>query len=226
MITDPGFGDDGWRDYHNLLAELHRRYESAFINCTWQQTRDRIGSFFAQMPHHHRMLVYENADLAGWADLRINDPGSDTQTGFFICDFLTDAPEQEMAEAIGKHILVLAGRYKMETIHSFSPSERLSRIVDWWRPRLMGSIMRYRLYRNKANMDAILQWVDEIPRQNPSLRLELFKTIPDKYIERYVELYGRFIEDMPTEDSEQMPFSTTVEEVRQQEKWRSENDAY
>ena len=57
MITDPGFGDDGWRDYHNLLAELHRRYESAFINCTWQQTRDRIGSFFAQMPHHHRMLV-------------------------------------------------------------------------------------------------------------------------------------------------------------------------
>lgn len=225
-ISDPAFDDDDWRAYSNLMAELHRRYKSTFVNTTWQETRERVGSYFRQMPDHYRMMINMGTEMVGWADLRINNPGSESQTGSFISDVMPESPSRELADAVGREVAELAGKYGLETLHSFTSASRITRLIEWWQPHQIGTTVRYQLYRDKANMDAISKWLEDVPGQNPSLRLDLFKTIPDAHIERYLELFERFIREMPSEESGEMPFSLTVDEVRRQEKWRGENNAY
>ena len=227
-LDDPSVTDEQWQEYYRLLEQLYEKYLSPMARDGWQATRDRIQSSFRLQTGHNKLVVYDGEKMIAWIGLRIVDLGTPNAQGLFSGDAIAEPLPPEFAQVCAPElarILKEANCERALMIGSTSRSDDIGRALHGER---LGTVEKYRLYRDKANYEVMDRWLTEIPQQNHNLAPIFFEFVPEEHEVRFAELMGLFVNDMPTATDRKTgsKHSFTVEEGRSQAIWRRANNVH
>ncbi|MDH3890525.1 MAG: hypothetical protein OEV49_05525 [candidate division Zixibacteria bacterium] len=225
-ITDPSFTDQRWQAYYALMETLHEKYDSSMAKVGWVQTKERFLSLMDSDPDYYRFVLFDQQTAVGWADLNVMSPNTPDQCVSVRVDSVYEDASGEFERIVAAEFLRLLHECKSHSAHIMATTRRISNIARRWSGTELNRLDRFRLIRKKANTSLMKSWLDDIPRQNPALRLEFYPEIPDQHLITHTNLFIRYMHEMPTERESDKQFKMTIDEVRQDREWRRQNNAY
>ncbi|MCK4572908.1 MAG: hypothetical protein KAU36_00990 [candidate division Zixibacteria bacterium] len=225
-IRNAAFSEEHWRSYFDLLVKIKVRFKTMLSSRSWEQMRDRVASFCEMDEGFHPMVVSDGDEIIGWGQLWVRDTDAPEPAGDISLDAYYDEIPRKFVHRVASEIEPLMKHHGCIRAHSMTESQRISDAIRMWRPRELNRVDRFRLYRKKANLEAIDHWLKTIPAANSDLRLELFDPVPEEHLPAYVETFERFINEMPTEREELQPYRITIESARKQTEWRQKNNVH
>ncbi len=220
------FDDECWVKHYDLLSKLRQDHGCRYSESGWQEFRDRVLAFMETTPDYYRFVVLDSERIMAWAEVRIRHAGTDLQGAYFLYDGLFDKVPRELASTIGTEVARYLEQYTLSSAFSMLSSQRLADMPRLWGGTELNRIDRFLLKREKANREVIERWLEKYPRENPNLRLEFCKTIPERHLERYAATFTDFLREMPDSSNRGMPFLMDAEDVRKQEKLRNKSNSY
>ncbi len=225
-IADPSFTDQHWQAYYSLMETLLEKYQTAMARVGWEQTRERFLSLMKSDKEYYRFVIFDNQTAVCWADLKIMAPGTPGQNVFVrVESTYEDAPE-EFERILAAEYLRLLRKHDSASAHIMAPTQRISAIARHWNGTELNRFDQFRLSRAKANTSLMKSWLENIPRDNPDLRLEFFSPMPEEHMVVHTESFVRYIKEMPTERESEGQFQMTVEEARKDIEWRRNNNMH
>lgn len=215
--------DDLWKDYYDLLQVLSREFGSDRVGGGWKRMRDRLESFRETNPTYDRWVVTDDSDPVAWANFRIHEDARGRNLGYIHMDSILDPVPEPVIRIVAETLKSKFAECESPLGYIMTASERISRVARAWGANEESVLYRYRLHRDDAKVELMREWLSTIPQRHPDIRIEFHDHIPDHLVERFCELYTRFIADMPSEKETEVEHSVSPEEWRRQAKWREKN---
>ncbi len=219
-LTDPAFDDVMWRRHFELMAELHRRHGASFTRTSWQDHKTRVLSLAEKEKTWRRFVVIDNDRMVGWGDNLIRHDGSPNRVGRLGVDAVYDAIPDEFARVVAREVKCSLLEFDCPRTYILTESQRISNVFRRYSARELNRIDLWVLKREKANVALMKQWSEEAPRANPALRLQFWDGLPEERLQRYVDLFKQFVDDMPKDGESGIPFGMTSEELGRNLEWR------
>ena len=219
-IDDPSFTDDNWQGYYTLMELLHDKYRGRFARSNWQDFKRVHLEFIRNEECFRRFTVFDNDKITGWASLRVLNKGTLQQVAYFMCDAAYDEIPEGFSRAMAAELVRIMPQHDCKSAAFMALAERIARVGDVWGVEKLGQINRFRLYRDKANDALMEKWLQEIPAENPDLRIEFHEAVPEEYVEQYAETFTQFLNEMPAERRRSEPYHLSPASVRRQIEFR------
>ncbi len=223
-VTDPGFLDTHWRAYNRLLEMLHKKYNSFHNRQSWEKKKRQILSIYEMDITQHRFIIFDNEKVTGWMDFYMQNVGMDSEFAFVGFDGLYDNYPDTFSRLLVATLIQLLDKYNCTNVYIMSSCQRGSRIVKDWGANEVCLFNRYELPRKKVNENLLYKWIHDGEKANPDLALKFFAEFPDEILIPYISLMSQCLNDMPRENDSITQFLPTLDEFRQQIKWRQENN--
>jgi hypothetical protein len=225
-VDDPSFTERHWQSLYALMVDLRDHYQNPLYSASWSQLREHTLAYARTHAIYGRFVVLQNEDAVGWVDLRV-EPGADGRpVGYLNFDLLHEPPEREFIRVSAVALAALMERHDCERGHVMATASRTSRLAEAWGGTRLNRIDRYRLLRRRANHDLIHQWLVDFPLRFPDLELSFFDTVPERYLDVYIKLFRQFIDEMPKEREDAIPWMLDAGLIRRQEATRKQVRAH
>ncbi len=215
--------DDLWENYYDLLQVLWRQFGSDRVGGGWERMRERLTSFRETNPTYDRWVVLDGSEPVAWANFRIHEDAGGRNVGYIHMDSTHDPVPEPVIRIVAETLKSRFSECNTALGFIMTAGERISQVALAWGAKEESVLHRYRLHRDDANVDLMREWLSKIPEQNPDIRVEFHDHISDHLVERFCELYTRFIADMPSEKETEVEHAVSPEEWRRQAKWREKN---
>jgi len=218
-IDSPEFTDRRWQKCQNLMSELRRKYNSFFPQTSWQDLKKQQLSVVQSIDYQHRYAVFDNSDAVGWVVIGGRDIGGEEPSLYSFMDARFDTIPLDFSKVVAAEAVKLLEKYDLPKLEYDSSTKRMSGVALHWNATQLNILNRYQLVRAEANHAEIENWLHTIPTDNSNLTLRFFTTIPDEYLERFVELFSLFLNQMPKEKKDSPRYNISLAEIREYDDW-------
>ena len=225
-IDSPEFTDRHWQKCQRMLSELRRKYNSFFPESSWQDLKKQQLSAVTSLDNQHRYAVFDDSDAVGWVIMGGRNIGRDESSLYSFMDARYDKIPPEFSKVVAAETVRLLEKYDLPELEYVSNTKRMSRVAVHWNAKQLNILNRYRLVRAEANHTEIENWLHTIPTDNSNLNLRFFNTIPDEYLERFVELFSLFLNQMPKEKKDRKKYNITMDEIKNYDDWRRKHNRH
>jgi len=222
-VTDDDFTDKLWKMYFDVVMSIKKKYRLPASATNWEEFKKRILTYLEKEKDCRRYAVLDNGRQVGWIDIMGQNMRTENQRVYagFNADF--DKIPEEISKLAAGRIAEYMEDYNCSKVFSTVHDKRLETVVRSWNGEQLSQFNEYVLYRDKADMARLKKWMDEIPLRHKDLSIKFYEEIPDEYLESFARLLEATLYDMPEEREGGMNFHVDVKELKDQSRWRKEN---
>ncbi|MBU0985306.1 MAG: hypothetical protein KKA42_15635 [candidate division Zixibacteria bacterium] len=224
-LNEEAVTDAHWRAYFAMFEELRRRYGAISLLADWQHLKRRVMVRAKEDPLHRCSVFCENGRPTGWIELAVRWGGGPESPSSVSYDVSHAEAPQWYISAAGAELARMLTEQGKRRAHCMTQSNRMSDVARAWGGDELNGIDRYRLYRDRVDETVIDRWLAEGTSRNPDLRLQFFSRVPEEHINRYCELYVRFIAEMPTDHDDGLPVTFNRDDLGQRESLNRKQNA-
>jgi RimJ/RimL family protein N-acetyltransferase len=225
-LDAPELTDGLWQRYFDFLAMMRDRHQAQLHATTWQELKTRIQAFKRSGESFDDLLFMRNGEIVGWLNLMVRRSDQQGVMAFASFDTLFESIPVDYAAFTAAEMMRLLERRERTSARCMTTNSRASNLAAAWGARRQSRVDRYRLMRAKANITLMEQWLRAFPERFPRYRICFFETVPDEYVDRYIDLMRQFIADMPKEHEDDEPFVLDRENLRRMEEARQAAGAH
>lgn len=223
-ISDPDFTDDIWQEYFLLLQRLQRKYKLNLTNTDWKDLKRKYLQSVGDSNKFRHLLFFHGNTPFLFIEYYINNQNTPGQNVFFGAHGDFERIDSDLLKMIiDWYIFEFESRHITESFATIF-NEHIWRLVESIGANYLTRQDQYYLYHDRANSETMRNWLNDIPRNNPDLRIELFTDFPESLLPDFVEHFNRGLKAMPHEETGGNPYHVTVEEFREHAEKNKKNN--
>jgi hypothetical protein len=213
-MTEPEFDNSQWSAYFEFLTLLKEKHNFLMTSRSAEETKTRFMMRKKMNPLFYFHAVYDRERIIAFFDILLSQDNRSQTVGSIMVDTTCETPLPELSELLRKRIVTILKEHDCPKVYCMAANKRSSRLMASLGVHPESKIERFILNRSYANTEIIESWLNRFPELYPDLKLSLVTTIPDKYIDDYVDLYNQFIREMPSEKKLEESFRVTEKMIR------------